>query len=187
MSVETGIALNLETLSAEDEARICPNERIRMLKLSLRSEVNLAVLTYWQNMRDQDGLARKSMLDPSELAPCLPHLILMDVQHEPMDFRYRLIGEMARYHLQTDLTGKWFSEIPYKAAPSRIHSAFSKVVQSQLPRSTRVPYVGPHSSFSEIEDLVLPLASDTDGIDFLLISLDCFGLTGDGKPVGRRA
>lgn len=187
MSVEPGIALNLKNLSAEDEARICPNERIRMLKLSLRSEVNIAVLTYWQNMRDQDGLARKSTLDPAELTPCLPHLILMDVQHDPMDFRYRLIGETARYHLQPDLKGKWFSQIPYKAAPSRIHSAFSKVVCSRLPRSTRVPYVGPHSSFTEIEDLILPLASDAGTIDFLLISLDCFGLTGDCKPVDRRS
>lgn len=175
MSFEPGITLTLQNICEGENAGGCSSERMNSLSRSLQSDVNQTMLDFWEKLQDEDGLARKSALHPANLpVRCLPHLILMDVQHSPMDFRYRLIGGWAQRQMRGQLTGKWFSEIPHKAAPSRLHSAFSKVVRSRLPRSTRVPYVGPHSSFLEIEDLVMPLASDTGRIDFLLISLDCF-------------
>lgn len=159
-------------------------QRIADLQASLRSDANRAVLDYWCSLRGQDSLPRKSDFEPSAITRYLPHLILMDVQHEPLDFRYRLIGGFARHRLQQDMTGKWFREIPHKAAPSRIHSAFAKVVYSGRPRSTRVPYVGPLADFSEVEDLVLPLVNGEGAVDFLLISIDGFGI-GNDEPQPR--
>jgi hypothetical protein len=42
-----------------------------------------------------------------------------------------------------------------------------------MPLLANTPYVGPHSSFRDLEDLILPLSSDGHHVDSLLVFV-CF-------------
>lgn len=147
---------------------------VSRLETTLRSKANLAALRYWFGLAGVGGLPLKRDLNPPDMVAFIRNVVLLDVRYDPLDFRYRLIGGTVRYHLRQDLTGKWMAEIPHNAAPSKIHSALSEVVQSKLPASTEIPYVGPRAAYASAEDLVMPLVDETGRITNLMATVDYF-------------
>ena len=125
-------------------------------------------------------------IDPSEIATLLPHVILLDVSHDPLDFRYRLIGTVADAHMNEPMTGRWMSSIPYQRAPSRIWSACKKTVDERIAHSSDVPYVGPKKDFVVIEDIIMPLSDDDDTVNMIFVVVDYLRLADlPPKPTGE--
>ena len=125
---------------------------------------------YWASKCDDGRMPTRRDINPVEIPSLMPHVAIVDVRHEPeMDFFYRLQGTYIVEHLYSDHTGKWFSEIPHQKPPSQIWSNCAKVVETRAPLLAKTPYVGPHSSFRDLEDLILPLSSDGERVDSLLV------------------
>ena len=100
----------------------------------------------------------------------MPHVVILDVRHEPeFDFRYRLLGTHVTEHLFRDHNGKWFSELAHQQAPSQIWQNCYRVATTRQPLMSNKPYVGPHQSFRDVEDIILPLFSDGERVDNLLV------------------
>ena len=157
----------VEDNRAEDIQRTC-----RTLRNRLTSPVTRAALDYWLALVRGDHIPGRQHLDPAAMVPFLPHVMLMDVDREALDFRYRLVGTRVRYHLFRDPTGLWLSEIPHQKAPSIIHSAMSETARRGVPIIGEVPYVGPHREYKKVEDIQMPLARDGRTVDMLLIVVD---------------
>ena len=151
-------------------ALLTPSGEVRFMEvLATRSSVIQDGFAYWQSKGWPDRLPRREDLDPFDVPALMPQIILLDVQREPRDFYYRVIGTGVTEHLSKDWTGTWMSEIEHQRPPSRIWENCEKVVTSKAPALSTVPYVGPHADFLYGEDVILPLGDDEGNVAKLLV------------------
>lgn len=131
---------------------------------------------YWLAKRDAVGQGRlpaRRDLDPlTEVPRLVANMMLKDVQTQPMDFRYRLIGTALRRHMAKDWTGMWLSTIPFQAHGSTVWQNNVWVAENRAPLYARPPYVGPHKDFMFVESVILPLAADHEHVDMLMFFVD---------------
>ncbi|WP_420345280.1 PAS domain-containing protein [Pelagibius sp.] len=139
--------------------------------LALKSPINQQGFDYWNAKRGARLMPARGDIDPSEILKILPHIFLLDVRAEPLDFRYRLIGTKMDEHMMGSYTGLWMSSIPHQKAPSRIWSSCRQVFESRAPLSSDVPYVGKNKEFLTTEDLIMPLSDDDDQVNMLFVTV----------------
>lgn len=131
---------------------------------------------YWNAKRGPRRMPSRADLDPAEIKPLLPHVVLMEVVRdaafELLDFRYRLIGTAVDGNSSGRFTGRVMSDIPHQRQPSRLWSNFEWVVAERQPKTSRVPYAGPHQDFLSVVDLVMPLSADGETVNMLFCVVD---------------
>ena len=140
--------------------------------LDIRSPILRQGLAYWNEKRGHRAMPARADFDPMEIIPILPHVVLLDVLRDPLDFRYRLIGTLTEEHMAEPYTGRRFSEIPHQRAPSRIWSCSEQVVQDPRPLRSDIPYIGPKRDFTTVEDVMMPLAADGETVDMIFVVVD---------------
>lgn len=140
--------------------------------LDIRSPILRQGLAYWNEKRAQRMMPARADIDPMEIIPILPHVILLDVLRDPLDFRYRLIGTVTEDHMAEPYTGRRFSEISHQRAPSRIWSCCEQVVQDPRPLRSDIPYIGPKRDFTALEDIMMPLAADGETVDMIFVVVE---------------
>ena len=109
---------------------------------------------------------------PEEIKDLLPHVVLMDVFRDPLDFRYRVIGTAVVAISRSDLTGRKFSEIPGKGPGSVLWSGCEDVVAARSPLSRVPPYVGPETRLRKCANILLPLSDDDESVNMILKVID---------------
>lgn len=127
---------------------------------------------YWHSKCGDQAMPSRLDIDPVEMVGFLPNVALLDVQWQPIDFRYRVIGTAIDYHSSAAHTGEWVSEIPGRAPPSSVWDNLCRVAESGLPSDSSVPYVGPHKDFVETAQITLPLSQEGIIVDMLLLVVD---------------
>ncbi|HEX6977763.1 MAG TPA: hypothetical protein VF342_00555 [Alphaproteobacteria bacterium] len=93
---------------------------------------------------------------------------MLDVQREPFRLKFRLVGTRVVQVVGTDSTGKWMDECWPTAGPEYFER-YIGVVKTGQPSWRRGPPVfhfDPH--FTEVENILLPLATDGVTVDILL-------------------
>jgi len=138
-----------------------------------------AAYDHWNTLRGERAMPSRADLDPSAIPHLLPHIILFAVEHDPLDFIYRVVGTEVERHIASRLTGLRMSEIPHQRPPSTIWSRLQRVVDAGQPAAHKVPYVGPHRDFKEAWDVVLPFSADDRIVSGLLVLVDF-------RPIIRR-
>ncbi len=122
---------------------------------------------YREAGQDPEGLVRNfDLLDFPEVAP---YAVILDVLSDPLDFQYRMIGTEIVEVLNKDLTGMKMSEILHQKPPSTIWSNCQRTVEERKPIAAQTPYVGPKSGYLRAEDLLLPIAKNSETIDTLIV------------------
>src|SRR6185312_534525 len=71
---------------------------------------------YWLAKRGQRRMPSRWDIDPAEIPRLLRNLMLIDVSHDPIRFRYRLIGSNVVDATGEDRTGRWFDTVDFIAA-----------------------------------------------------------------------
>ena len=138
--------------------------------IALRSPINQASLAYWDQQRGPRTMPRRKDIDPAGMVPVLPYVFLLDVQREPLDFRYRLIGTVMDQHMSEPYTGRWMSSIAHQKPPSIIWQSCALVVETRCPYSSETPYVGKYKDFKHTEDIIMPLSDDGGTVNMLLVT-----------------
>ncbi|MBT5458530.1 MAG: PAS domain-containing protein [Rhodospirillaceae bacterium] len=146
-----------------------PDDPAFMAVLSRRSPIIQDGFDYWRSKGWPDRLPGREDIDPMDMSTLLPNVILLDVRQGPLDFFYRLVGTGVVHHLETDLTGSWMSEIEHQRPPSRIWESCERVVTTQCPLLSSIPYVGPHAEYLFGEDIILPLGDESGAVIKLLV------------------
>ena len=139
-------------------------------KVELRSPINQQSFAYWQSKRMGRAMPCRNDFDPSEMVGFLPYVFLLDVRHDPIDFRYRLIGTYIDERMRARYAGLWMSQIPHQRPPSIIFSSCEQVVKMKQPYSSETPYVGKHKEFKSTEDIIMPLSDDNNRVDRLFVT-----------------
>jgi hypothetical protein len=139
----------------------------------ITSELVIGGLRYWESKRSGNLIPARCEFDPLlEIPGLVRFMMLKDVQRDPLDFRYRLVGTGLRHHMTTDWTGKFMSEVEYQRPPSTIWDYHKQVAESGEPLFIKPNYVGPHKDYLFIESVMLPLAKDHRNVDMIMIFID---------------
>ena len=106
-------------------------------------------------------------IDPAEIPDLLPNVVLVDVERDPPDFRYRLIGTAITARLARDYTGTCFSSLPHQQAGSRVWETATRIVAEKKPIFSDIPYVGPDRWVRGYRDLYMPLSENDDDVNMI--------------------
>lgn len=87
-------------------------ERLRRLELpQIRSQRVHRLHEYWRSKAGADGsVPQRRDIDPTDLPDLLPNLMLVDVERDPLRFRYRLVGTRVVDFSYHDFTGTYLDE-----------------------------------------------------------------------------
>jgi hypothetical protein len=76
----------------------------------VNSEIVRMMLQWWLAKCGSD-IPDRSDLDPAELKPLLPNILISDVEHDPFRIRYRLVGTRAREATGFNIVGRYLDEL----------------------------------------------------------------------------
>ena len=130
-----------------------------------RGETALAGLHYWEQLRRGRVMPSREDIEPLDIAALLPHVYLVNIAYDPLDFRYRLIGTKIVEHSLADYTGRSLRDLPEQRPPSQIWALFNQAIEERRPVCTRIPYL--HIPGRSVEKLAAPLSTDGQTIDML--------------------
>lgn len=126
---------------------------------------------YWRELGNGEHLPGHRQIDPVALGVLLPHIFLLDVLNDPLDFRYRLVGGHIEDNVGRPLKGELVSAIS-KRDPNRtgMFSYYSSCVAERAPVKLDEAFENLASQPRELRLLSLPLADDGINVDILFVS-----------------
>jgi hypothetical protein len=125
---------------------------------------------YWQEKRAGRIFPARRDLAPIEFQFVLGNVVLIDVTHDPLRFRFRLVGTNIVYHEGIDPTGLYLDELPLVEGRQVLDSAYRHVVAAREPvRNIRERILDGRTR--RFEALLLPLSSDDKTVDMIMIGL----------------
>lgn len=132
------------------------------------SETRLVqALEYWQRKRGNRSMPSRTDIDPSEIQDLLPNVVLVDVLHDPLDFRIRLDGTAVVEQQRGDYTGQLFSTLWPNVSESRMWHDYTTVVRTRRPLYTGIPYAGPDEEVRSVRHVLLPLSNSGSSVDVI--------------------
>jgi hypothetical protein len=132
-------------------------------------EQHRIALQNWLEGRKGDALPPAAAIDPFVLRGALGYLLLLEPNAAFDDFRYRLYGSQIAEWYRRDMTGRWVSEFPSRAA-----SVYGQ--QYRALRLLRRPIYAEHDASPDVSAmvrwcrLVLPYAGENGEIARILVS-----------------
>ena len=127
-------------------------------------------LSYWEQIRAGRRMPARADLDPMAISRLLPYVMLVDVLHGPLDFRFRLLGTAHDRIVAGDYRGRRFSELAHTAPGNPIWNQYADVVRTRCPFSGEVLYCGPDDGLPHrIEHCLMPFATDGDLVDMIFV------------------
>ena len=134
----------------------------------LTSPLQQRAYAYWQGKLSGRRMPSRKDLEPTEIPDLLANIVLVDVSHDPLDFKYRLIGTAIVERIAFDYTGKRFSEIAHQQPGSKVWETAARICEERAPLTSDIPYVGPDQWVRGYRDLYLPLSDDGDRVNMIV-------------------
>ena len=123
---------------------------------------------YWESRRGGRRYPARRDLDPVEFSFALGNVTLIEVEYEPLRFRFRLMGSLQAQRVGRDLTGKLVDELPQSAYRDLLLKAYREAIETGQPNTTTYEQVI-EGKARQFEVLRLPLAEDGQTINMLLL------------------
>lgn len=148
------------------------SDRVQYTKLpdELRHPNLVKLYRHWDEVRGAKAMPSRAEVDPLAMPQLLGNLLLIDVLHDPLRFRYRLIGTRLTERIKRDMTGKFFDEIPEPLYRDRLYAWHGGVVEEGKPRAG-VTARRLLDRWEPYEILTLPLSADGARVDMTLTGL----------------
>jgi hypothetical protein len=140
-------------------------------------------LEYWQGIRGERALPLASDISPFELRPALGYVLLIDVEDDGWDGRFRLYGTHVAEMYGEDMTGRLVSEIDNNNYATQLFRAVYRVVTLRRQPVFTHHRPPPHISVTAWKRLILPLANG-DGAVCRFLSINLPGAWRPTQPSG---
>jgi len=128
-----------------------------------------AIYEYWDGKRNGRRMPSRGDIDPVEIPSFLPCIILVDVSHDPVVCRYRLVGTDIVYRRGFDPTGKTVGDTYLGGSREQVLRHYREVVNLQTVKYVDEPFVEPRGWPVKAERLMMPLSNDGDRVDMVFI------------------
>ncbi|HXP32118.1 MAG TPA: PAS domain-containing protein [Stellaceae bacterium] len=125
---------------------------------------------YWRSISPGPGLLPgRQHFDPLAIPRLLRWLWLLDVQRDPLRFRYRLFGTEQVLIIGRDLTGKWIDEeFPGFVCTSAFAHFVAAAEHGKVCYRSGFPVLHVPKDFMKFERIFLPMAKNGRDVDMLL-------------------
>lgn len=127
------------------------------------------LLDLWQAKRGDRRAPARADFDPKELLDLLPHLLLIDVHHDPPDFRYRLAGTRTRDIHGVELTGRSVLDIVPGDQGRLVWNDLCEMLERWEPQHVRLRFVNSRGQVRAYQVLRLPLSQDGSRVDMVMV------------------
>ena len=124
---------------------------------------------YWQRKLNGRCMPARSDIEPLDLKPVLSQLLLLDVQREPLDFRFRLAGTRTYDIFGVDLTGHSLRDIEPRAFSEGIWTSLAALVRTGQPQHEHLQFTTKDGYARSYRVLRLPLGADGATVDRVLV------------------
>jgi hypothetical protein len=138
----------------------------------------LKMLAYRDGKRRGRAMLRRSDIDPTELVPLLPNLMLVDFVGDDRRFVYRLVGTGEVLARSKDPTGISVRDGSFAATPEIAEGNYRRVCGSREPYYEEDNFQVVDRKVGEA-NLFLPLSDDNETVNKILvfsISRDLYGV-----------
>lgn len=88
---------------------------------------------YWQSKRRGRDIPDRADIDPAEIKPLLPNILISEVSDPPFRIRYRLVGGRTIQLTGFDFTGRYLDELLSTDAENRWHDFYREARDHRLP------------------------------------------------------
>ena len=140
-------------------------------ELSFQTPVVERAYAYWASKRASDRLPSRADLRPEEIPLLLPYVFLVDVEWQPLAFRFRLVGTEITRLAQREYTGVRVNAEEYGPCWKIVFSTYSRVVYSARPEVAIWSAPWNDRDFLTYERLIAPLCSAGGEIGMLFGAL----------------
>src|SRR3712207_5864950 len=104
-------------------------------------------------------------IDPAQMVPWLRNTFLVDVLHDPLEFRFRLVGTEVVHRFGMELTGRRLRDLNLHGREHQTRAEYAAVVERREPRYS-VELSGGRNAW-EIDRLLMPLSEDGEIVNML--------------------
>ncbi len=129
-----------------------------------------ALYAYWQRKLEGRRMPARSDIEPFDLKVVLPQLILLDVQRDPLDFRYRVAGTRTYDIFGCDLTGRSVRQLAPPALSGAIWASLEAMTRDGLPQHAHLEFATADGYARSYRVLRLPLGDDGATVDRILVA-----------------
>jgi len=132
---------------------------------------------YWQGLAPAGALPNYRAVDAAAIARHLPYLMNVEVLADPLDFRFRLMGEHIAMHAGRSLAGLCLGHLMADSPAAeaafyrRLFGFFQAAAKGDRPLSARFEFAGSAGIPRLVEALALPLAGRGGAVERLLAAM----------------
>lgn len=124
---------------------------------------------YWKSKRGSAALPDRDAIDPSEIKPLLPFILIAEASDPPFRVRYRLIGTRIAAASGMDLTGRYLDEL-FSTDDGRWQAYYHQAWSERVPVYGMVTVPTVHGDEFRYEFGIFPLSKGGDTVvQFLAI------------------
>lgn len=125
---------------------------------------------YWQERRGGRAGPGRSEIDPLDFPPALlPHLVMIDVERDPLDFRYRLAGTAADHIHGMPLTGVRVLDLKPQAFAKLLQEDLTRMAERPEPQFLRHSFTNREGQTRRFRVLRLPLCDAAGRLTIVLV------------------
>lgn len=128
----------------------------------------VAFYAYWDGKRCGREMPARADIDPLEMVPLLPGIVLIDVVEDARHFVYRLVGTREVAMRGRDPTGKSVAEGFYGASATASMASYRDVVARRAPRLERREFITPEGRYGREQVILLPLSEDGGRVNMII-------------------
>ncbi len=147
------------------------------------------LVVYWIRLAENNnGRPSRETLDPAAIPHLLRHILLVDVEHDPLRFQHRLVGTKIAETVGRDTTGHTVDDKLYNQSAGSVTGVYAEVVNQRRPLHAlgRVEFTKTtHSLAAEV--VLLPLF-EADAVRIIVVGVELDGqsMTSAGeRPQGQ--
>lgn len=153
----------------------------------LTSAILRGLRDYWLGLLGEGrAMPAPEAVDPVAIPMLLPHVVLADVSHDPLRFRYRLIGTKVTALAGRDATGRWIDLDLYGDNTDRVLWAYRRCAETRAPVAVRESVQFVDKDWIVIEVMLMPLGGTNDQVDRVLAGVDTVVHPKDAPMPDRR-
>lgn len=108
-------------------------------------------------------------IDPVEIPKFLPNILLVDVLHDPLRFRYRLVGTDIVEKRGFDPTGQMVGEAYFGRSAEAVLGHYRDIVETRAVKFIDAPFVEPRGWYVYSERLMMPLSDNDEQVHMVFI------------------
>jgi len=128
------------------------------------------IFDFWAERCGGRAMPLRQDIDPIDMRPWLPHLLLADILGDEHDLRFRVIGTWIANRVGRDDSGKTMREIGLNGPRQHILDSYLKVAESGLPHRSAGAFYDRSQvrDYLQAERLLLPVSRTGSGCDIVL-------------------